>query len=80
MVTHTIRESQNSPSTDTAEWSTPHPPGPLPDPFTTDIPRCPTCGHAALPFDVRLSGLLDLIHELDQALRLVKRAAEEAGL
>jgi hypothetical protein len=40
-------------------------------------PRCPMCGHAATPFDVRISTLLDLIGELEQALTSVKCAAED---
>jgi hypothetical protein len=61
-----------------------------PAPWPTDLdhpqcpdspsPACPYCGRAALPFDPRLNSLLDLLDELAQAVRIVKRAVEEVGL
>jgi hypothetical protein len=58
---------------DTAAWSTDcRPPLDIPD-----GPRCPTCGRAALPFDPRVSALLDTLALLQAVLDDAKHAAEE---
>ena len=77
MITRYDPPSQKQTS-DIADWSTES--GPPPDTPDYEPPRCPYCGRAALPFDPRLSGLLDLVDALAQAVRIVKRAAAEVGL
>jgi hypothetical protein len=69
MITRYDPPSQKQTS-DIADWATESGPP----------PRCPYCGRATLPFDPRLSALLDLLDELAHAVRIVKRTAEEVGL
>jgi hypothetical protein len=77
MITRYDPPSQKQ-TTDIADWATES--GPPQDTPDYEPLRCPLCSRAALPFDPRLSGLLDLVDELAQAVRIVKRAAEEASL
>jgi hypothetical protein len=42
-----------------------------------DTPRCLLCGHAALPFDVRLSAMLDMLALMEALLHDLKREVEE---
>jgi hypothetical protein len=51
----------------------------LPSPSWSDATMCPTCGQA-IPFDPRLSGLLDHIEILYINLHSLKQAIEDATL
>ena len=50
------------------------------DSFPDDGPRCPTCGTPRPPFNVRLSGLLDLATIAHEATGTLKSALEQEVL
>jgi hypothetical protein len=67
------------------DFSMPHPQSPPQAPSNDPTPEaapwplaraCPLCGGSVLPFDVRLSALLDWIAVLEETAKDVRRAAE----
>jgi hypothetical protein len=63
------------PRPSTAAWG--GAPPDIPDP---DTPRCPYCGHAALPYDAQLSAMLDLIADATTTLRRLTTLLEDCAL